>query len=216
MQQSQSLPQDIIVYHLFPKLPISRVIEITQLDPVLLPKTKEHILKLGNSIGIVDSKDAKDVLAKLENKKDPKEVFDRFQSYFIDDIVDFLITWVDEDVYHQLDNDNILKILQDIFDDLYGAFEHDWNANLDYVFGKTLIKPEVYLSKKQGDLFSKWFPNLYREFYQKIEYFFLNTKFCENFDSSTFRDQTTGDIHHIIKANTQYNGNKFLCNMLFD
>ena len=219
MQVNQAeFPQDIMVYHLFPRLPLSRVIEITEANPKLLPKTKQHILNLGKSIGIREAKEAKEVLAKLEIKKNVYDVYYRFQTYYIDDIRDFLYTWVDEEIYNLLDDDRVLKTLHDMFLNLFELFEIDWKNNLDTVFQKQILKPKVYESKNWPcylEIFSKHFPNFYKAFYRELEEFLFHTDFCENYDGSIFMDGS-GSLHPIIKANTEHNANRLIYCLLFD
>jgi hypothetical protein len=210
------LPQDIIVHHLFPNLSISKIIEITTANPHLIPKTKEYLLNLGRSIGISETNEAKDVLAALHMKKDIKKEYKYFKSYLIDDIRNFLYTWVDEEVYQQLDDDYVLYSLDRIFDSMYSEFERDWNKNLDIVFDKKIIRPEVYQCKTNRDIpiFQRFFPNFYNEFYKQIELFFQIEISVDNYDSSIFRD-IHGNLHSIIKRNTEYNADRLLHHMLF-
>jgi hypothetical protein len=210
------LTEDIIVHHLFPGLSLSKVIEITEARPSLLPKTKEYLLTLGRSIGICDPKEAKDVLKALCIDKDVRKEFKNFKSYFVNDIRNFLYTWVDEEVYQELDDDYVLYSLENTFDSMYPEFERDWNANLDIVFDKKIIRPELYQCKIDKDIpiFSRFFPNFYREFYKKIELFFQNEIVVDNYDPSIFRD-IDGNLHPIIRNNTEYNANHVFHQMLF-
>jgi hypothetical protein len=212
------LPQDIIVNHLFPRLPLSRVIEITEANPILLPKTKEHILDIGRSIGIRDAKEAKEVLSKLEMKKKVYDIYHKFQTYFIDDIIDFLYSWVDEEIYRTLNDNMVFKTLHDMFLNLFEVFVLDWNNNLDTIFQKQILKPEVYESKNwpcYPKIFSERFPNFYQAFYRELEEFLFHTDFCKNYDGTIFADRN-GNLHPIIKGNMNYNANRLIYCLLFD
>jgi hypothetical protein len=211
-----NLPQDIIVHNLFPGLSLSKVIEITESQPDLLPKTKDYLIKIGESIGMKNIKDPKQVLFNLEIKTDPDVIFRELVTYFKDSIYSFILVWIDDYTYKTIERTKIVSDLNHILDQMYPTYMKDVKKNVDVVFGKFLFHIEVYKNNKYAskDIFERMFPNLYYEFYTQIQIYLSKTRFSDSFNVDTFLSREK-KIHPVIKGITSYNADRILFNLLF-
>jgi len=210
------LPQDLFEHQLFPVLPLSKVIELTEIRPDLLPKTKKYILKLGETLGMKNISDSRQVLKNLHLSKTLDEIFQEFCDFFYNDIFDFVLSWVDDVTYETMNREEILSEWEIKLEQMYPIFMKDMNQNVDTVFGKIILHPKVYFSNKGSSegIFQKMFSNLYDEFYHQLKLFFTETHFSDHFDPKTFIPDDH-EIHQVIKANTSYNADRLFYSMFF-
>lgn len=212
------LPQDIIIHHLFPSLPLSKVIQITELRPDLLPKTKDYICKLGKSIGMKNINDPKQVFNNLHVSKTQDEIFEVFYDFYCHDVISFICSWVDKFTLDVMDRDKIMSEWKSIMNKMYPFYLEDMNRNLDIVFGKSILHPDVYMKNRgKYGIFTRMFPNLYRVFYEQMKVFLTdpNVFGSNQFDPKTFLSTDGKDIHHVIIYNTTYNFDRMLNSLLF-
>lgn len=210
------LPQDLYVHHLFPKLNLSKVIEITEMNPKLLDKTKEHIVKVGKWIGMKDVNDPKQVLSNMQINTAPEMIYTLFRNYFTEDILAFVCSWVDPYTYNNLDKEDVLDTWGAMLDEIYPAFLKDLNDCLDCIFHKTILQPRVMRYEKEfgnKDLFQYLFPSFYPLFYDKLTEFLTTYFDWDQFNTNIFLHE--GNLHPIIQANTQYNASRMLHDWLF-
>jgi hypothetical protein len=216
MSYFSNIPKDILIHHLFPRLPLSKIVEIVELCPNLLPVADEHIVNLGSSLGMHVTK-AKEVLAKLEMKTDVEKAYLQFKETFQIQWKDLLIHWVPDGMMDKLyREDDIFKIIEHHFTKIYPKFEMDWNQNLFSFFGKNILNPEVeqYIQSMNSDqIFQTFFPNTYREFYTQMKNFF-SMHYFPTYDPYIFLDEDGKEICDVIRVRSNHKAEFILYDLL--
>lgn len=151
MSKITSIPGDVYVSEIFPKLPISQVILITNGIPNLLNYTKRYLSDLGRRLGMGNNLPANQVLKNLSvpdiNSQDFIRAFEKTlppirQLYSVE---------------------NIGK--------LYDAFESDYKKIVDQVYGKTILDPVHYsfIYSSPDTLIQDNFPIFYETFVDLLQ-----------------------------------------------
>lgn len=218
---NNDLPQDLYVYHLFPGLNLSKVIELTQMKPKLLDKTKKHIVKVGKWIGMTDVNDPRQVLCNMQINTPPQMIFVLFRNYFTEEILTLVCSWLNPYSYGHLDREDILDTWGQELDNISNVFNDDLNDCLDIVFDKAIIQPRVLRYEKEfgnKDLFQYLFPDFYPLFYQKLNDFLTSYFYREQINKNPFFHNPfleNGNLHPIIRDTTHYNANRVLQTWIF-
>jgi hypothetical protein len=219
MSDFTTIPQDLFIHHLFPRLPLSKVVEIVEVYPSLLPIVKEYLLNLGRDIGMDNVTDAKKVLAKLHMKTDVEEAYLQFKQVFLTRWKDLLFNWVPDGImYSYFKEEDILKIAEHHFSNIYPKFQMDWNQNLDTLFGKKILNPKVekYIQGNfNTQIFEPLFPNTHREFYTQMKNFF-SIHYFPTYDPYIFleEEESTTRIRDCIYDRTTFAAETILYHLL--
>lgn len=172
-----TLPTDIIITELFPKLKFSDIINLTHVHPEWLDMTKKYILSLGNTLEFKDIHTYHDVLNKLTVKMDIRAEFNQIKQF--SPVTVRLLTQGYYNHNYPIEEEELLKML----DSLYPYFEEDMKANLDTVFSKKIVTPStIQFIKKNSPkgilscdtdfrILHHLFPNFERELDDVVRFF---------------------------------------------
>jgi hypothetical protein len=172
-----TLPTDIIITELFPKLKISDIIKLTHVHPKWLDMTKKYILSLNNSLGFKDIHTHLDVLSKLTVNLNVRTEFNQIKQF--SPVTVKLLTQGYYNHNYPIEEEELLKMLES----LYPYFEEDMNSNLDTIFSKKIVNPSTIQFIKKNSLkgilscdtdfriLHHLFPNFERELDDIIRFF---------------------------------------------
>jgi hypothetical protein len=134
-----TLPNDIIISELFPKLTLSKIFDLTIAYPPWLPVVKKYILDIGRQLSPdIPQEDYKDVLKSLVYKEDIYNRFLHLKSFI--PVTVYLLTIGYDSKIEEVENDLYPRIQH-----LYQYFSDDMMKHLDTIFSRTIIHPPSLL-----------------------------------------------------------------------
>ncbi len=145
-----SIPSDVYVTEIFPKLKLSEIIMLAEIQPYLIPATKEYLVKLGRKYGM-----------KIESYQDFMNMlrigkkFEDFVLEFSYSLYDFLIRY-NEDFLNGSSTIDLYEFLNEIEPMLISGkseFIKDLNANTSLIKNQLFLEPHHY---QDGPLFRKF------------------------------------------------------------
>lgn len=158
MSKITLVPGDVYVSEIFPNIPLSQVIEITNAMPNLLEYTKRYLVKLGKSLGMGEIL-PNQVLKKLS-------VLDVNSQAFIQAF---------EKALPALSNFYSYQIIGKLYD----AFEADYKQITDNVYNKTILDPVHYslIRSSPDTLIQDNFPRFYEMLVQLLKQALTNSDY---------------------------------------
>lgn len=134
----ETLPNDIILSELFPKLQLSNIFDLTTAYPPWLPFVKKYICHIGKELGLDHLKDHRDILKSLLYTEDIQNRFFYIKTFI--PVIVHLLTISYERILGNVETD-----LNPQIQTLYPDFELDMNSHLDVIYSKTIINPQTLL-----------------------------------------------------------------------
>lgn len=143
-----SLPNDIILKEIFPRMKLSKIFDLTIAYPPLLPLVKTYILELGKELNPQDSlTNHKDVLKNLLHSENIQTRFMYIKNY-----IPVLLYLHTIGVGSKLDE--IESYFSPKLDQLEKDFMDELNQHLDVIFEKTIVNPRslIYALKNKPSM----------------------------------------------------------------
>jgi len=170
-----TLPSDIIIAELFPKLQLSNILELIIAYPPWLPLFKKYICNIGKELCLDHLKDHRDIFKSFLYKENIQSRFFYIKTFI--PLIVHLLTISYERILGNVETD-----LNPQIQTLYPEFESDMNSHLDVIYSKTIINPQTLLyiqRNKPKDGLTNEHPDsrilkLFPTFYPKLEQLIMN------------------------------------------
>ena len=146
-----TLPSDIIIFEIFPKLELSEIITLTTIYPSLIGATKEFIIQIGKKFGFENVNTSRDVLANLHFKKEFREIFNMIKYE-----LPVLLHLFTMEYYHPDQYISLLELenrFHPKIEELYTVFISDFEENFEIIFGERFIKLSIVKYMKENPPF---------------------------------------------------------------